>query len=122
VVVLNGRTELFLNKSANNYHWLWIKLVGSKSNRDGLGTRIKITTAKGVQFNHATTTVGYNSASDKKVHFGLREANIVDKIELLWPSGIRQELSNVKPDQILTVREPNQLCNRPAVFNSLEKQ
>ena len=107
VVVLNGRTELFLNKSANNHHWLWINLVGTKSNRDGLGTRIKIATARGVQFNHATTTVGYNSASDKRVHFGLGEVNVVDNVELIWPSGIRQELTNVKADQVLTVKEPN---------------
>jgi hypothetical protein len=105
VVVLNGRTELFLNKSTNTNHWLLINLIGTKSDRDGLGTRIKITTAGGVQYNHATTAVGYDSASDKRVHFGLGEATVVDKIELEWPSGIKQILSNVKADQILTIRE-----------------
>ena len=76
------------------------------SNRDGLGTRIKLTAGKLVQYNHATTTVSYDSASDKRVHFGLGEASVVDKIELTWPSGVKQELTNVKADQILTVQEP----------------
>ncbi len=92
VVVLNGKTELFLNESTNRNHWLLISLIGTKSNRDGLGTRIKITTAKGVRYNHATTAVGYNSSSDKRVHFGLGEATVVDKIELAWPSGARQDI------------------------------
>ncbi len=114
VVVLNGKAELFLNRSTNRNHWLLIRLVGTRSNRDGLGTRIKITTAKGVQYNHATTTVSYNSASDKRVHFGLGEAAVVDKIELAWPSGIRQELTGIKADQILTVVEPKQASKVPA--------
>ncbi len=105
VVVLNGRTELFLNKSANKNHWLLINLVGTKSNRDGLGTRIKITTEKGAQYNHATTAVGYNSSSDKRVHFGLGTAALVESIELAWPSGIKQKLTNIKADQILTIKE-----------------
>jgi hypothetical protein len=58
-----------------------------------------------VQYNHATTTVGYDSASDKRVHFGLGEVSVIDKIELTWPSGVRQELTNVKTDQILTIQE-----------------
>jgi len=70
-----------------------------------LGTRIKITTAHGSQFNEATTAVGYNSSSDKRVHFGLGDATVIDKIELSWPSGAKQVLTNVKADQILTVTE-----------------
>jgi enediyne biosynthesis protein E4 len=106
VVVLNGKTELFLNRSTNRNHWLLINLVGTRSNRDGIGTRIKVTAGKLVQYNHATTTVSYDSASDKRVHFGLGDASVVDKIELTWPSGSKQELTNVTADQILTVQEP----------------
>ncbi|NWG12852.1 MAG: CRTAC1 family protein [Acidobacteria bacterium] len=106
VVVLNGRTELFLNRSTNRNHWLLVNLIGTASNRDGLGTRIRVTAGKLTQYNHATTAVSYNSACDKRVHFGLGGADVIDKIELAWPSGIRQELANVKADQVLTVREP----------------
>ncbi len=105
VVVLNGKTELFMNRSRNAHHWLTLNLLGTKSNRDGLGTRIKLTSAQGVQYNHATTAVGYNSSSDKRVYFGLGNATQADKIELSWPGGTKQVLSNVKADQVLTIRE-----------------
>jgi hypothetical protein len=105
VTVLNGPPQLLMNRTQNDNHWILLKLIGTKSNRDGLGTKIKITTAHGSQFNEATTAVGYNSSSDKRVHFGLGDATVVDKIELSWPSGVKQVLTNVKADQILTVTE-----------------
>jgi enediyne biosynthesis protein E4 len=105
VTVLNGPPEILINRSQNSNHWILLNLVGTKSNRDGLGTKVKLTTALGVQYNHATTTVGYNSSSDKRVHFGLGAADKIESIELTWPSGIKQTLKNVKVDQVLTVKE-----------------
>jgi hypothetical protein len=105
VTVLNGPPEIWMNRSSNRNHWIILKLVGVKSNRDGLGTKVKVTTALGAQYNQATTAVSYNSSSDKRVHFGLGSAGIVDSIELTWPSGIRQVLKSIKADQILTVTE-----------------
>ena len=102
---LNGNPEIFLNRTDNSNHWLILNLVGTKSNRDGLGTIIKITAGKNVQYNQATTSVGYGSSSDKRVHFGLGSATSAD-VEIRWPSGTRQVLTNVKADQILTVSEP----------------
>jgi hypothetical protein len=97
-----------MNRSRNQNHWIILKLIGTKSNRDGLGTKIKITTSHGSQYNHATTAVGYSSSSDKRVHFGLGESTVIDKIELSWPSGIKQTLTKVKADQVLAVRETPQ--------------
>ena len=105
VSVLNGPPELWINRSRNENHWIVLNLIGVKSNRDGLGTKVKITTAHGSQFNEATTAVGYNSSSDKRVHFGLGDTAKIDSIELSWPSGITQVLKNVKADQVLTIRE-----------------
>ena len=105
VTVLNGPPEIWMNHSPKKNHWIILKLAGVKSNRDGLGTKIKITTSLSVQYNHATTTVSYNSSSDKRVHFGLGPASVVDTIELTWPSGIKQVLKNVNADQVLTVTE-----------------
>ena len=102
---LNGHPEILMNRGAQGNHWLLIALVGTKSNRDGLGATIKVTAGTTVQFNHATTSVGYASSSDKRVHFGLGPYAKVDKIEVSWPSGIKQTLTNVTADQILTVRE-----------------
>jgi enediyne biosynthesis protein E4 len=108
VVVLNGNAQLLMNRSATRNHWLSIELTGTTSNRDGLGTRIRVTAGKLVQYNHATTTVSYNSASEKRVHFGLGNAPIIDRIELWWPSGIKQEMTAVQPDQLLKIVEPRQ--------------
>ncbi len=110
VSVLNGAPEIWMNTSGgqnptNRNHWILLKLVGTKSNRDGLGTKIKLTTPLGTQYNYTTTAVGYNSSSDKRVHFGLGTSVVVDSIELTWPSGIKEVLKNVKADQILTVTE-----------------
>jgi enediyne biosynthesis protein E4 len=110
VTVLNGPPEIWMNRSgthntSSHNHWILLKLVGVKSNRDGLGTKVKVTTSFGTQYNQATTAVSYNSSSDKRVHFGLGSAAIVETIELTWPSGIKQTLKNVKADQILTVTE-----------------
>jgi len=110
VTVLNGPPEIWMNRSntqngSNRNHWIILKLVGVKSNRDGLGTKVKVTSSLGAQYNEATTAVSYNSSSDKRVHFGLGSAAVVDSIELTWPSGIKQVLKNVKVDQILTVTE-----------------
>lgn len=105
VSALNAHPHLLLNNSRNHNHWVILKLVGVQSNHDGLGTKIKITTSNGAQYNHATTAVGYNSSSDKRVHFGLGNATMIDKIELAWPSGAKQVMANVKADQIITVVE-----------------
>jgi hypothetical protein len=105
VSVLNDRPQLLMNRTQSGNHWLIINLVGVKDNRDGLGTRIKVTTSEGVQYNHATTAVGYNSSSDKRVHFGLGKASVVDKIEFLWPTGVKQVVNHVQADQVLTVVE-----------------
>lgn len=106
VSVLNDKPQLLMNRSANRNHWIILKLVGTRSNRDGLGTRVKIQTHQGAQFNHATTTGSYNSSSDKRVHFGLGEAESIDHVDLSWPSGQKQSLTNVKADQVLTITEP----------------
>jgi hypothetical protein len=105
VTVLNGPPQLLMNRSPNHNHWIILKLVGVADNRDGLGTKVKITTANGVQYNEATTAVGYNSSSDKRVYFGLENATLVHRIELAWPTGVKQVLENVAADQILTIIE-----------------
>ena len=105
VTVLNGAPEILMNRTASHNHWILLKLVGVRDNRDGLGTKVKITTAHGSQYDEATTAVSYNSSSDKRVHFGLGEDTVIDRIELSWPTGVKQILTHVKADQILTIKE-----------------
>jgi len=101
VTSLGEPTELWQNVSPDTNHWLILKLVGTRSNRDGIGARIRI----GNQWNQMTTAVSYASSSHFGTHFGLGAAKQVEKIEIRWPSGKTQILSDVKSDQILEVRE-----------------
>lgn len=103
--VLNGKAQYFHNISPGGNHWILLKLVGVKSNRMGLGAQVRITTAAGVQYNHATTSTGYACSSDPRVHFGLGREKLVKEIEIVWPSRIRQTLRDVAADRILTVTE-----------------
>jgi hypothetical protein len=107
VSAIQDHPQILMNRTANGNHWILLKLVGTKDNRDGLGTKVKITTSDGVQYNEATAAVGYNSSSDKRVHFGLAKATVIERIELSWPTGMKQVLTNVKADQVLTVVEPH---------------
>lgn len=103
---LGGLPELFINRTHNGHHWLIIDLEGTLSNRDGLGAKIAITAGGMRQHNHATTSVGYGSSSDRRVHFGLGRESLVQVLEVKWPSGIRQSLYNIEADQILKLKEP----------------
>ncbi|HEY2940955.1 MAG TPA: ASPIC/UnbV domain-containing protein, partial [Vicinamibacteria bacterium] len=105
VTALEGPLELWRNVSPAR-HWLSVDTVGGKSNRDGVGAKIKIVTASGTQHDHVNTAVGYGGASDRRVHFGLGPDTVVRELTIVWPSGKSQTLENVAADQILRVREP----------------
>lgn len=101
-----GPAHVLLNKTKTDNHWLGIKLIGHKSNRDGIGAVIKITTAAGPQWETVTTSVGYLSSSDPRAHFGLGKDASAQTVEIRWPSGIVQALKDVKGDQYVTIDEP----------------
>jgi hypothetical protein len=111
---LDEPAELWMNRSPNAGHWLDIALRGVKSNRDGIGARIKVVTNTGTQYNHQTSSVCYASSSLGPVHFGLGTETKANTVEIHWPSGIVQTLENVAADQILKITEP-------AESNSLKK-
>ncbi len=107
VSVIGEPAEVLYNTTDGAGHWLGLRLEGTKSNRDAIGATVKLTGESGrVQYNHVTTAVGYASASDKQVHFGLGPDRSATEIEIRWPSGAKQVLSNVPADQVLKVREP----------------
>jgi len=106
VTALDGTLEVWHNVSPPKNHWLLVKTIGTKSNRDGVGAKLRLVTAEGVQFNYVTTAVGLSSSSDGRVHFGLGGETTVEELQILWPSGAAQTLRKIKADQILTVREP----------------
>ncbi|HSB14427.1 MAG TPA: CRTAC1 family protein [Bryobacteraceae bacterium] len=106
VTVLNDKAKYFHNISRNSNHWILLKFTGRKSNRMALGAQIRITADDGLkQYNEVTTAVGYACSSDSRVHFGLGASKSIREIEIRWPSGIRQTLTNVAADQILEIQE-----------------
>jgi enediyne biosynthesis protein E4 len=102
MTTLGGRPMLFRNAPGSN-HWLTIQLHGTSSNRDGFGARLEVNG----QWQYANSGGSYLSASDKRIHFGLGSVDTAT-VEIWWPSGIHQKLTNVRADQLLGVREASQ--------------
>ncbi len=105
VTAIGAPAEIWLNQSPDKNHWLELKLQGTKSNRDGIGARIKVVAGTLVQYNHMSTSAGYASASAGPVHFGLGPHSSADVIEIRWPSGTVQELRDLAADRVVTVKE-----------------
>jgi hypothetical protein len=97
--------EIWMNRGPQSGHWLDIALEGTKSNRDGIGARIKVVSKGGVQYNHMTSAAGYASSSLGPVHFGLGADDKAESVEIRWPAGGVQVLKDVAGDRVLAVRE-----------------
>jgi hypothetical protein len=111
VVVSNVGQKAYVlrNDGGNRKNWIGIETMGKKSNRDGIGCRVKVVSASGLtQYFTVNTTVGYLSASDKRVIAGLADDSIAKLVEIRWPSGIVQKFENVKANQMLKAIEPVQ--------------
>ncbi len=106
VTTLGDRARLWRDQTTWSTHWLTLKLVGSRSNRDGFGTQVKVAAGGRVWAAEARCPTTYVFQQDPRLHFGLGAARVVDRIELRWLSGQVQSLTNVAPDRILQVREP----------------
>jgi hypothetical protein len=103
-----GPAHVLMNETNTANHWIGFKLVGHKSNRDGIGAAIRIDTSKGAQWYTVTTASSYLSSSDVRAHFGLGPDPRVKTVQILWPSGYQQTLNNVQGDRYITVEEPSE--------------
>lgn len=106
IVNLDSQGMFLRNNKGNQNNWIILNLVGNTSNRDGLGARIKLIAGGKMQTAQKKSTTGYLSQNDSRIHFGLMKNDIVEKIEIKWPSGKLQVLENIKVNQILVVKEP----------------
>src|SRR5581483_536445 len=106
VTTNDGPAYVLHNETKTQNNWLMLKLVGHKSNRDAIGAEVKVLTATGAQYSTVTTASSYLSSGDKRTHFGLGAAPMVQTLEIHWPSGIVQTLKDVHVNQILQVDEP----------------
>ncbi len=102
-----GPAHVLMNRTKTSNHWIGFRLIGHKSNRDGIGALIRIETSAGPQWYGVTTASSYMSSSDVRAHFGIGADKTVKSVEIRWPSGIVQTLGNVPGDQYLQVDEPS---------------
>ena len=105
---ISAQAEIWLNDSPGGNHWIEFALEGTKSNRNGIGARIKLGAAGAAQYNEVSFAAGYASSSAGPIHFGLGRNATVDSVEIRWPSGAVQELKNVAADQLVKIKEPAQ--------------
>jgi hypothetical protein len=103
---LNDQCRFLRNNEGNRNNWITLRLIGTSSNRDGIGARIKIRSGNMQQIAQRKSTTGYLSQNDPRIHFGLGKNDSVDRIEIKWPSGKVQVLENIKANQIMDVKEP----------------
>jgi hypothetical protein len=110
----NGQApQLLRNDGGNSNHWLQILLIGTKSNRDGVGARVKVSAGNLILQDQRKGGMSYQSAQDPRLHFGLGPHSNVDAIEIFWPSGSVTRLASIKSDQIIAVSEGVGIVERP---------
>ena len=100
----SDRNYLLRNKGNDN-NWIKIELTGTKSNTNAYGARIKVMAGESIQYREHTSAHGYNSANDYRLHFGLANEENIDSIEIIWPSGERQLLTDIAVNQTLSIEE-----------------
>jgi hypothetical protein len=102
----DGSPLVLMNQGGNGNHWLIVETIGAKSNRDGIGARLKLVGESGKpQYSVVSAAGSYLSASDKRAHFGLGQDRSARLLEISWPSGTVQRIENIKADQVLVIRE-----------------
>ena len=110
----NGEApQLLRNDGGNENHWLEILLIGTKSNRDGVGARVKLTSGDLVLYDQRKGGMSYQSAQDPRLHFGLGQRAKIDSVEIKWPTGLVTTLRDLKCDLIIAVKEGTGIIDRP---------
>jgi len=101
----NDTAKLWRNNGGNRNNWLMVKTVGTRSNRDGMGARVKVTAGGITQTDQVKCGGSYLSDSDRRLHFGLGKSKTVDLIEVRWPSGLVEQFRDIKANQLVVLTE-----------------
>jgi enediyne biosynthesis protein E4 len=114
---MNAHPALLVNQVKNANHWIAFHLVGTKSNRDGIGARITVSTAGRLWVDEVRSGSSYSSNNDMRVHFGLGTTDKIDYVQIRWPSGSVEKFADLKADSIHELKEGTgaavPLQNRP---------
>ena len=101
---LDSAPQLLRNDGGNKNNWIIVKTIGTKSNRDGIGAKVKVVSGDLTQLDEVRSGGSYISQNDLRLHFGLEKRTSVD-IQVRWPSGIVDTLTNVTANKVVTVKE-----------------
>jgi hypothetical protein len=110
---MNAVPSLLVNQIRTPNHWIAIHTVGTKSNRDGIGARIRVKTTARILVDEVRSGSSYISNSDMRVHFGLGKSDKIEWIEIRWPSGLTERFANLPVDQIHTLKEGSGIAAKP---------
>ncbi len=102
---MNAHSMLLVNKVESPNHWVAFHLIGTKSNRDGIGARVTLTAGGRARVDEVRSGSSYNSSSDMRLHFGLGQTTKIDSVEVRWPSGLSEHFGNVRVDSIQYLKE-----------------
>jgi len=110
----NGQTpQLLRNDGGNANDWLQLLLIGTRSNRDAIGARVRVSAGDLVLYDEKKGGMSYQSAQDPRLHFGLGHRPTVEEVEIKWPSGELTKLTSMKSNQFLAIEEGKGLVPRP---------
>jgi len=110
----NGQPpQLLRNDGGNANHWLQLFLIGTKSNRDAVGARVKVVAGDLTFYDQRKGGMSYQSAQDPRLHFGLGQRSKIDSVDIFWPSGDTTRLTNPQADRIISVQEGKGIVERP---------
>jgi hypothetical protein len=102
---MNEPVSLLVNQVKNGNHWIAIKTVGTKSNRDGIGAKIRANAGGRIRVDEVRSGSSFDSHNDMRVHFGLGSATKVDWVEVRWPSGSTERFEGLEVDLIHVLKE-----------------
>jgi hypothetical protein len=102
---LDSQPKILINRFKSDNHWVALQLIGTKSNRKAVGSRVTVITGKTRQISEVRAGASYLSSNDPRIHFGVGLALVVDRIEIRWPSGHVQEITGAQVDRCMVVKE-----------------
>ena len=102
---MSAHPSLLVKDVRSSNHWIAIKAVGNKSNRDGIGARVTLRVGKRTLVDEVRSGSSYDSNSDMRVHFGLGSAVKIDELKIRWPSGVVERFDNLRVDAIHSLKE-----------------
>ena len=109
---LDGPPTLLRNDGGNKNNWIMIKCIGTRSNRSAIGTRVKVTSGKHSQIDEVMSGSSYYSQNDFRLHFGLGRASQADRVEVAWPSGVKESFPNLPANHLYVVQETKGILER----------